>query len=139
VDKERAAGKNAVTDRQRVDEGVPAQLAEHQRLLLDAFATWIDTAPTSDEIAAAAGNIMQRVADDVLCELLVVAGRMPAGDATAWVRHQFVTILGRFGLLLRAHIPRDSQHQASQILQLRMLEAERRVGEKLQALWRTDE
>lgn len=110
---------------------ITAYLACRQRMLLEQFARWVEDGPGTDGVAEVAGRLLERFSEDVLLDLLIVADRMPASDAPLWVRQEFDAALGAFGAALRGHIPKALRHASAQVLQLRMLEAERRMGEAL--------
>lgn len=133
----RDPGKRGSDDRAaRPDEKEPlavaAHLASRRRLLEEQFTRWIQESPQREDIADVAGRLLERFSEDALADLLIVAERMPSSEAPGWVRQQFDGAIGAFGTALRAAIPPSRRHQAAQILQLRLLEAERRLGAGLE-------
>jgi hypothetical protein len=103
-----------------------------QHALLGQFAAWVSTESSTSAIAEAAGRLMVRVSENVLDALLAVAGGTALN--ALWVRQEFDAAMGHFGVTLRDHVPERHQHEVSQVLQLRMLEAELRVEQALRAL-----
>jgi hypothetical protein len=124
-------GDSLGADGTTAEDPLEAHFAARQRLLLDQFSRWLDASPGREGGAHLAGQLLEQVAADTLNDLLAAAGRLPDDDVPSWVRQQFDSVIGAFGMALRASIPDNQRHQAAQVLQLKMLEAERMLADGL--------
>jgi hypothetical protein len=124
-------GENLGGDGTTAEDPLDAHFAARQRLLLEQFSRWLEALPGREGGAHLAGQLLEQVAVDTLSDLLAVADRLPDEDAPSWVRLRFDSVIGAFGMALRASIPDNQRHQAAQVLQLKMLEAERMLAEGL--------
>lgn len=115
-----------------MSEDVAAHLASRHRMLEDQFTRWVKESPRRDGIADFAGRLLERFSEDTLRDLLAFAGGMPREQAHGWVRQQFDAAVGAFAVSLRNCMPRHVRHEAAQVLQLRLLEAERRLCDGLE-------
>lgn len=124
-------GENPGAEQTMGEDPLDSHFAARQRLLLDQFSRWLDASPGREGGAHLAGQLLEQVAADTLSDLLAVADRVPDGDVPSWVRTRFDEVIGAFGMALRGCIPDNQRHQAAQVLQLKMLEAERLLAEGL--------
>lgn len=112
---------------------VDAYAACRQQVLLDQFSRWLrdETEADRQQIGEFAGRLLERYSEDLLGDLLIVADRMPAAAAPAWVRSHFNDALAVFGTALRACAPEPLRHAVAQILQVKVLDAENRLTAEL--------
>jgi hypothetical protein len=112
------------------DDSVYAQFERTQAGVIQEFAEWLKTEQSPDVIAEAAGRLLLSFSEDVLHALRSCAAGH-AGRTTAWIRREFAEAMVRFGRALQGQVPAELRHGIAQVLQVRVLEAERQVGQTL--------
>jgi hypothetical protein len=114
------------------DDSMGAQFERAQASVIQEFADWLKSEDNPDVIAEAAGRVLLSFSEDVLHALHSCAAGH--ADRTAvWIRREFAEAMIRFGRALQAQMPAELRHDIAQVLQVRVLEAERRFGQALRS------
>jgi hypothetical protein len=111
---------------------VDAHLASRRQVLVEQLRERLaDDPDLNGDGAQFAEWLVAQYSEDLIVDLLVVAERLPAADASDWVRGKFSSEVGQFAIDLRECATKGCRHSLAQALQVAVLKAEQRLVQQL--------
>jgi hypothetical protein len=102
-----------------------ARVLDRTRDLLEDFVAQTSPGASREAICASAGELMERFSEAVLRDLAGHASGDPGRVSARWLHERFDHGIGHFAMELRGRTPEHLQHAVAQVLQIKVLQAER--------------